>query len=149
MSVTYSEGLNVARRLFWNAWRARTPGVNGGKVPEVRWPGVTKDTSPPTTEAWARFTIRHGRDGQRTLGSTGNRRFGRSGIITIQVFTPLVAGGGLSLAENLAIIARDAYEGVGTPEGVWFRNVRITEVGDEGAWHQDNVIAEFEYDEIK
>ena len=68
----------------------------------------------------------------------------------VQIFVPLSLGEGLLLDSKLAIIARDAYEGQRTVSDIWFRNVRINEVGSSSdAWFQTNVLAEFFYEELK
>jgi hypothetical protein len=70
--------------------------------------------------------------------------------VIVQVFAPLTAGEGLTQAEALAIIARDAFEGKTAGAGqVWFRNVAINEIGPDGPWFQINVSADFLYDETK
>lgn len=135
--------------LFNTAWIALAPAVNGGLVPEIDWPGVDTGDYPPITKPRARIFIRHNGGGQRTFGETGNRRFQRTGFVTVQVFTPVTNRDGLTLLENLATIARDAYEGVGTASGIWFRNVRIQEAPTADGANQANVIAEFEYQELK
>lgn len=138
--------------LFNNAWTANTPAVTPGNyVPQVRWDGVPENPneSPPNDACWARFKLNHNNSVQSTLGQKGARRFTRSGVLAVQVFAP-IDGGGFSLAEKLAIIARDCYEGQATVSGVWFRTVTIKEIGpDPGGWFQMNVTATFEYDEIK
>lgn len=102
----------------------------------------------PTRGAWARVSIRHNRGEQETLaGPIGNRMFFRDGLITVEVYTP--QGDGLSKADELAKICADAFEGKSTPNGVWFRRVRIREIGPDQAWYQVNVIAEFTYSEVK
>ncbi len=135
--------------LFKAAWDAGTPPINGGEVVEVRWPGVDAGDPPPADKAWARIMVRHGTSRQSTFGPTGGRRFTRPGLITVQVFAPNSGGNGLSFAEKLGIIARDAFEGRGTASGIWFRNARIQEIGPDGAWYQMNVLVEFEYDEMR
>jgi hypothetical protein len=77
----------------------------------------------------------------------GRRRWERTGLVTVQIFVP--AGEGLSEAYSLAKTVADAYEGTTTASGVWFRNVRVNEVGADGAWFQVNALIEFIYDEIK
>jgi hypothetical protein len=67
--------------------------------------------------------------------------------VTVQVFVP--NGQGVTLADRLCKIAAEAFEGRHTPGGVWFRNVRMREVGPDGPWVQHNVVAEFTYDELK
>lgn len=145
---TFTTARDAIQGLFWAAWQLLAPAQNGGALPEVQWQGVEEEPA-DATAPFARVTIRHGTSRQSTFGHTGARRFVRPGIVTVQVFSPISRGGGLTLAQNLAIIARDAFEGVGTADGIWFRNVRIQEIGLSGAWFQMNVTAEFEYDEMR
>lgn len=134
--------------LFWAAWQALAPAANGGQLPAVQWQGVEADP-PAADKPFARVTVRHGTGRQGTFGQTGARRFVRPGIVTVQVFAPISKGGGLTLAQTLAIIARNAYEGVGTASGIWFRNARTQEIGVSGAWFQINVTLDFEYEEMR
>lgn len=92
--------------------------------------------------------IKHGTppDGP-TLGGVGGRRFTRAGILIVQVMTP--TGDGFTLGDALATVARNAYEGVSTPNGVWFRKVTTKEVGVSGGYYQVNVTGTFEYTETK
>lgn len=103
----------------------------------------------PESGAWARIAVRHNIGGAATLGGeVGNRRFRHEGIVSVQVFTE--HSDGLVLSDELTTIAKDAFEGeVTSPGRVIFRNVAINEVGLDGQWFQVNVLAEFEYDEIK
>lgn len=147
MTPTYESAMDEILGLFSTYWNAQTPAVNSGSVPAVAWPGV--EFTPPVNAPWARITVKHNTSRQVTFGEPGQRRFLRPGLVTVQVFTPVSAGGGLSLVAKLGIIARDAFEGRGTATGIWFRNARIQEVGDDGTWHQHNVVVEFEYDEVR
>jgi len=149
MSIGFDAARDEMLALFNVAWLANTPAINGAVAIPVEWQGVYSGAPPAADEAFARVTIRHSEGGQITFGNTSNRRFNRSGLITVQVFAPISSGGGLSFAENAAIIARDAFEGVGTASGIWFRNSRIQEIGPEGAWFQMNVVTEFQYDEVR
>lgn len=135
--------------LFWVKWSTDTPALNSGNPITVEWQGVDSQNPPAANEPFARVTLRHGRSRQATFGPKGGRRFTRIGLVTVQVFSPLSGGGGLSFAEDLAIIARDAFEGEGTDSGIWFRNARTQEVGLSGSWYQMNMVIEFEYDELR
>lgn len=147
MSPTLSSARDEMLGLFNDYWTANAPAANGGVLPKVAWPG--KPFVPDATKPWARITVRHATSRQVTFGPPGSRRFLRPGLVTVQVFTPISAGGGLSLAEKLGIIARDAFEGRGTASGIWFRNARLQEVGDDGTFEQMNMVVEFEYDEVR
>lgn len=101
------------------------------------------ETTPPTSTPWARVTVRH-TPGDHVLGNT---RFTRRGVVVTQLFTPL--GDGLSQASDQAKIVVNGFGGEATPNGIWFRDVRLIDVGPEASWRQENVLAFFAYDEIK
>lgn len=133
---------------FNTVWQANAGAVNGGTVPGVHWEGSKFDR--PTDTAWARFVIRHTLGEQATLSgdTNGLRRYEKFGFVSVQIFAPISSGGGLSLADDLADVAKSAFEGKSTDNGIWFQNVRINEVGVDDAWVQVNVIADFRYDEL-
>lgn len=149
--MTLAEAYDAIMERFWTDWQALAPAQNGGSLPQVRWQGDDDGALPPTTDAWAMVTIAHGLSGQATLGKVGERMFERTGTVTVQVFTPLSRGQGLTQAQALASIARDAFEGkTAGPNGeIWFRDAAATEVGPDGAWYQMNASAFFIYDELK
>ncbi len=149
LPASFGDARDEIMGLFHTAWQAYTPAVTGGAAPAVLWPGIDSGEQVPLSAPSARYTLRHDPGRQGTFGPTGQRRFVRSGTITIQVFTPLSDRLGLSLAEGLARIARDAYEGVGTPSGIWFRNVGIRESGPDKGLYQMNITAQFQYEEMK
>lgn len=146
--MTTKEARDFMSGLFYEAWKETETLL--GYLPVVHWQGVAEDKTPNVTEAWARYLIRHTGSRQATFGEKSNRRFTRSGIITIQVFAPIgVRGGGLTTAEQLSQIARDCYEGVQTGNDLMFRNAKIVEVGPTNGWYQYNVTIDFQYDEVK
>lgn len=113
----------------------------------IHWEEVRKQRSKQEAP-WAVATFQHTTGFQSTLsGVVGSRTFTRLGFLTVQVFTP--NGKGLQDAYDLAKVVSDAFEGTATPGGVWFRNVRLNEVGRDGEFFQLNVVVEFRYDEVK
>lgn len=109
-----------------------------------------EDTREPTNNSkdpYANVMVRHAAGRQGTLGGQGARTFERFGIIMVTINTPSASG--LSSYLSLAKVVADAYEGVSSPNGVWFRNVRINELGRFGAFFQTNVLVDFEYTETK
>ena len=138
MSLTFEQATDEILDLFHAAWDSSIP-VHHEEVRKQR----SKDEN-----AWATTQIRHAAGRQTTLASAnGSSRFAREGLLTIQIFAP--GGKGLQDAYALAKVAVDAYEGSATPGGVWFRNVRLNEVGRDGKFFQVNVLVEFLYDELK
>lgn len=147
MSLTYEQARDEILGRFRTQWNADTPAVTDDySVPEVQWQGVRQSAPEDTASPWARVTVRHTDGDQATLGSSGSRLFSRDALVTVQIFVPV--GEGLALADQLAKIAVDAFEGKKAGE-VWFRRVRVNEVGPDGPWFQVNVVAEATYDERK
>lgn len=139
MSLTYQQARDEIFALFKTAWDTTGYSVHYQDVRRQR------DTD---NEPWAVVTLQHSSGFQATLsGVSGSRTFARLGFITVQIFTP--SGKGLQESYDLCKVVSDAFEGATTPGGVWFRNVRLNEVGRDGEFYQLNVIAEFRYDEIK
>lgn len=136
-TVARNEMLTVVR----DAW------IAGGEDPaQLRYWDVKEN--PPGASSWARVTVQQATGEQATLSNDdGARKFSRGGIITVQIFTPF--GGGLTEADALAKIVEDAFEGQTTPSGIWFRNVRVNEIGQDGDRFQTNVLIDYTYDEIK
>lgn len=107
----------------------------------------------PDDAPYARVTVQHSLSGQRTLGGKpslggGGRRFGRIGIVTVQIFT--LFGDGLTTSDPLVDLTLDIFEGESTgSDRIEFRDVHPTEIGQDGPHHQTNVLANFEYDRVK
>lgn len=145
MSLTFQEARDAVLGRFKAQWDADTPAVTGS-VPPVQWQNVREPAAEDTGAPWARVFINHQPSGDHTLGGEGNRLFERLATVFVQIFVPV--GEGLALADQLAKIAADAFEGKRAGE-VWFRNVRMQEVGPDGPWFQVNVSATATYDERK
>lgn len=138
MSLTYAQAVDDMLTMLKTAWDPTGHELFYDNVREQR----EDDTSP-----WAMVMVRHATGGQDTLGAVGGRMFSRIGIMIVTINTP--SGSGLSSAYSLAKVVADAFEGTSSPNGVWFRNVRINESGRDGAFYQTNVVIDFEYFESK
>ena len=142
MSLTRTQARDECHTMFKTAWEA----VGPSQGVSVLYADVAQDV--PTSGSWARFTMKHSIGGQATLsGETGLRTFRRTGVISVQIFTP--TGDGNVLADQLADIAKNAFEGKASPGQVWFRDVTSNEIGQDGVWFQTNVFVGFEYDEVR
>jgi len=140
--ATITAGRDAIYLQFETAWNAQTP-----PVPILLYDDKEFDL-PDGDIPWAFIMVRHVTGTQETLGEIGGRRFRRKGIVTVQVRTP--TGLGLSTNDIFSKIALDAFEGIETaPDQVIFRRARLQEVGNDGAWFLTNVMADFEYDEVK
>lgn len=142
MSATFLEAIDDMFEVVRAAWDTTVwPEEN------IMWPDMGNEI-PATPDPWIRVRTVFGSGGQATLANhEGRRRFRRDGTIIIQLFTP--SGEGLSRAWELGKVLVDALEGTATPRGVWFRNTRPNDIGPDGDWYQINVLADFEYDEVK
>lgn len=136
-------GRDAIAAMFKAAWEADTVSDDI----EVRYDDRAVEL-PDSDVAWVRLNIQHSLGQQTTLGGENGRRFTRSGVVTVQVFTPV--GEGLVLNDALSKIAHEIFEGGSTAQGsLLFRNVTTREIGVDGAWFQTNVVAEFEYDVVR
>lgn len=100
-------------------------------------------TAPTSEQAWARVSVRHATGGQTGLSPTTLKRFTQSGTLIVQVFAPV--GDGLSKVYELAQLLLLAYSQ--SRGSVWYRRMRIQEVGNDGAFEQINFITDFTYDD--
>jgi len=100
----------------------------------------------PDSDPWVRFNILHNDGLQATIGSPGNNRFDRFGVITVQIF---VRQGDYGIkARELATKALKLYEGV-QDNDIIYSNAFVREVGNDGrGWQQINALINFRYEEI-
>jgi len=131
---------------FLAGWTANTPVLNGGIVPPIDWPDVpVLQTHLDAGNApWARFNMRHTRGAQTSLGGPAGSKYTRSGVIIVQVFTP-VGKQGLVVGLALGKVIRNAFEAKQSTGYVYLRHVAVKEVGRSGPWMQVNVSADFVY----
>lgn len=138
-SLTFEQARDEIMTVFKTAWDTTT------------YPAVYEDTKaarPSSQTPFARPILRHVTGSQASLtGGLGTSRFQREGILTVQIYTP--QGSGLTSGYSLVKIVADAFEGTATPGGVWFRDVRLNEIGADGDFFVINVLIDFEYDEVK
>lgn len=140
MTATYEQAIDDIFTMFKTAWDTT------GYI--VIYENTTPSEKPSIGTPYAKVFIRHTGGFQATLtGGIGTARYARLGVMTVQIFTPL--GEGLSEGASLAKVLADAYEGAASPRAVWFRNVRLMEVGPTAEWFQHNFLVDFEYDEVK
>lgn len=126
-------------RAFNETWADATP---------IDWPNVARDGPHlrEGNEPWVAIHIKHDGQAQHTLGPVGERTFVGEGQLEVQLFVP-AGKRGLADADRLAKLAVSAFRGR-TVDGVRFLRVGARTIGNDGPWHQTNVGADFEYDEI-
>lgn len=119
-------------RTVWAPRHAIYPDVPGG---------------PPTTAViYARVSIKTaiGRQGSLT-GGNGTTIWDRLGTLWIEVRAPV--GDGLVAAYSAAQELVNAYQAA--QGSVWYRNIRMVEVGEDGAFQRVDVKADFEYTDVR
>ena len=116
--------------------------------PEMVYDDILVSIPRNADSRWARVSVRHDGGSQESLsGPEGSKMWGRTGSVIVQVFTPQNTGMVASNAISQAF--RNGFQGYSSPGSIWFRDVRIEEIGNSGAFYQVNVIARFEYTQIQ
>lgn len=140
--TTVQQAEEAIVKTFLDAWGSETPVTL-----------INERFDPPSNSPWARVIIYHYESRQETLGGVGNRRYHRTGRITVQLFSPLNQG--TKRLSQLAQKAREAYEGKsrlvgpGGPSTVWIQDVAVDTGIPEAGYHQYRVNADFAYEEIR
>jgi hypothetical protein len=145
--TTYAQAVDFILARFKADWDAGTTAIVG-YIPIVRWPGVEEPNALPSDKFWARISLQTVSDGQTSFRDGVNgKRYTANGLIFVQNFAPMSVSDAAAKLRALATISRDAFRKPAST--VWFRNARMKDemVADGKFWAQ-NVVAEFQYDDI-
>lgn len=150
MTATVKEARNAIMAHLVDQWNAADTTkhipIEFENTKQGRQKGFDANTSHP--KPWARVTTRHATGQQTSLSDeTAKKRYRFTGVLAIQIFTP--SGDGGKLSDEIADVVMTFFQGKSTSNQVWFRNVRLNEVGASGPWFQANIIADFQYDQVK
>ena len=137
MSLSPDAADKAIQAAFLAVWGTTTP---------IAWDNLDFNAEAQNTP-WVRLNVQFTTGSISALGIVGDRRFRNEGFVFVQVFTPV--GGGKSANTLLATLARNVFRGVQLAGGLWFRNATIVHVGPDGKWYQQNVSAEFIFDEVE
>ncbi len=146
--MTNDEAYSAAILTFVTAWNTITP-----TVPPVSFPNRPLDTATQAAidagaTSWARVTYKPNKRSQQAIGGgVGGRLFLQTGIMMVEVYTP--SGDGGRIDRTFTRLVERAFEGISTPNGLWFRNVSTTARGVEGTLHCSVVTVEWEYNEVR
>ena len=146
--TTYAEARDEIYGLFktaleaspWNTTRVIYPNVETDALDS------TPDVATQDPDDWIRASVTHYAGRQTTIGGP-LKRFERLGAFRAEIY--VARSRGMTRADAIAKVVSDAFEGQNTSSGIWFRNVRMDEIGPDGIWFRVDVIADFRYDEIK
>lgn len=132
--MTNEAATEAITAYFTTAWGTTTP--------------LTRENEafkpPVDAAAWARLSIRHGDQSQRSLGPVAARRFDRRGFIFVQLFTATDKGRGA--ADRLVTAVRAILEATRFGGVVTFES-SVRELGTDGRWFQMNVETGFRYEQ--
>lgn len=145
--MTYEQAIDDMFGLFNAAWIAGTNDIVG-YIPEIRWSGVEAPTAPDRSKFWARVSQKTSFETQSTLrnGNSG-QRYTNQGTVYVQIFCPVSESGSITKGRKLGELARNAFRGKHSINGVWFRNARILEMPTEQDWFAFTVRTDYIYDE--
>jgi len=106
----------------------------------------TKFELPDESRTWARIVVQHAVARQSSLtGGLGKSKYKSAGTLFIQLFTPVNVGADYALCNQVTSV----YVKAVTEGCIWFKNVRINEIGQDGAFYQTNVVVDFSYEMVK
>lgn len=140
MSV-WREVQETLYRRWRDAW------VDGA---DPRTPGAFENkTYDPPAAPWYRFSVKRMPGGPGTMGSPGNRKMDRVGLVIIQLFEP--PGDGTGRISDLGELAAAVFENCRlAPHDIRFGAVEPGEASDieQGRWWGLSVEARFDYEQL-
>jgi len=95
---------------------------------------------------YARVVVKFNTGNQHTLGQKGNRKFVKQGLLFVQILTPINTG--TNENDTLAQSTLELFDGE-TLGKLWFYNGRIETERSDGVYYSQNVVVEFEFEDIR
>ncbi len=144
-TLTLEEARTEMLDLVETAWDAGPI----SPVPPLTLDG-NRDVNPVAGAPWARVSVKPGDAFQAGIGpinSNNSALFRHRGHVFVDIF--VLQGTGITTLNALARVVTNAFEGVASSSGIWFRNTKFTQIGSDESWYHGQVITEYEHDEIK
>lgn len=139
--------------LVKTCWDAGTPAIVGS-IPEIRYEGLEESALPGASKFWMRASTTD--VSTRQKGFRNPDGAGRSepvyevyGFITLQIFAPMKGPQVWSKGELLSEVGQRMFMASETGGGVWFRNPRIQKLSNDGTWYRWNVLADYQFSQLK
>ena len=145
MTLTTAQARDAVMGLIETAWTASGAATENAPLhfANVKSDRPGEDGSSSQAEAWGRVSVQMVESPQSTQG---RRRWLTTGILTVQIFTPF--GDGHLLGDAFAAVLLNALRGAtNSPDGVWYFDATVNEIGQDGPWFQSNVTASFRFQE--
>lgn len=133
-------------------WTAKTPAIVD-YVPEIRFQGVELAALPGADKYWMRVSTQGVASPQRghRMPEVGVSKpvYDNLGFITLQIFAPMTSVDSYAKGELLAEVGQGMFMASETGGSIWFRNPRIRENDNDGTWYRWNVIADYQFSQVK
>jgi hypothetical protein len=134
--MSYAAAHTLLRTEFRQWWESR--------VPQIPLGGDNDDFVPPEDGVWAVMNIIPGDSRLSGLGGDpSSRRWRAVGMLVVQLFVPLARG--TAVAEQLRDDLAAQFQGR-TFDNVILRDVSLVRMGQQGSWHQFNVVTNYQFD---
>jgi hypothetical protein len=152
MATTLVDATDSILSQFRTTWNGGAGALVGGPAPEIVYEALEPDLKVHPRESdnpWVRIVVRHS-DGNKVslAGDQGTGLYIRLGMVWVQVFCPAAGGTNWTLGQQLAMLARDAFEGK-RAGAVVFTKVAILDRPRDGAWLTFDVKANFYWHEVR
>lgn len=122
-------------------------------VPDIRFQGVEESTLPGADKYWMRCGTTTVATPQRghMMPEVGISQpvYDNFGFITLQIFAPMKSPESYAKGELLAELGQRMFMASETGGSIWFRNPRIRELDNDGTWYRWNVIADYQFSQVK
>lgn len=135
--MTRSEAKNILLKEFISAYGLTTPVAYANN----------EEFEKPTNAPWIKFSVLENHANQRTIGSEGNRRYNRLGMISYQVFIPNNTGtyeGDILCEQINNIFEGKRFQGI----NCWLGLYRPVGINAQDLYQFNGEIS-FEFDETK
>jgi hypothetical protein len=152
MSLTPQQARKELLALVNTCWQAKA-GAIVGYVPEIRFQGVELPGLPGAEKFWMRCSTQGVAAPQRghMMPEAGISKpvHDNIGFITLQIFAPMKSPDSWEKGELLAELGQGMFMASETGGSIWFRNPRIRELDNDGTWYRWNVIADYQFSQVK
>lgn len=105
------------------------------------------ETEIPNNTSWVRLGIKFSPSKRTTIAQVGNRKFGRFGFVSFQVF--ILGGSGTYEGDNICEAIADVFEGKKVGSLIDFTECSWSPTGKSDIWYQYNGTIDFSFDDIK
>jgi hypothetical protein len=147
--LNYEQAVDEIFARFNSEWLENAESVLT-YIPEIIWNGINRNEKLLTNLFWVKVWQETVTENQATFtNQNSKKRFEVSGLVFVQILCPRQITNSVELGRRLAMIAKDAFRGHSTSGKVWFRNAQVKEIAPDEKFHRFNVIAEYNYDELK